>query len=42
LRFDERTGLTRVFADALDDLRDSDLTAHPFREGVRSRVYPSG
>ena len=38
-QFDERIGLTRAFADALDDPRDPDLTAHTFLEMVRSRVY---
>jgi hypothetical protein len=37
--FDERIGLTRAFADALDDPRDPDLTEHTFLEMVRSRVY---
>jgi hypothetical protein len=38
-QFDERIGLTRSFADALDDPRDPGLTAHTFVEMVRSRVY---
>ena len=38
-QFDERVGLTRAFADALDDPRDPDLTEHTFVEMVRSRVY---
>src|SRR5215831_18556035 len=38
-QFDHRIGLTRAFADALDDPRDPDLTAHTFLEMVRSRVY---
>src|SRR5262249_37068348 len=38
-QFDERIGLTRTFAEALDDPRDPDLTEHPFPEMVRSRVY---
>jgi len=38
-QFDERVGLTRAFADALDDPRDPDLTEHPFPEMVRSRVH---
>jgi hypothetical protein len=38
-QFDQRIGLTRAFADALDDPRDPDLTEHTFREMVRSRVY---
>src|SRR5262249_18836952 len=38
-QFDQRVGLTRAFAEALDDPRDPDLTEHPFLEMVRSRVY---
>src|SRR5262245_21662257 len=38
-QFDERIGLTRAFAEALDDPRDPDLTEHTFLEMVRSRVY---
>ena len=38
-QFDQRIGLTRAFADALDDTRDHDLTEHTFLEMVRSRVY---
>jgi hypothetical protein len=38
-QFDDGIGLTRAFADALDDPRDPDLTEHTFREMVRSRVY---
>jgi hypothetical protein len=38
-QFDQRIGLTRSFADALDDPRDPDLTEHSFLEMVRSRVY---
>ena len=38
-QFDQRVGLTRAFADALDDPRDPDLTQHTFLEMVRSRVY---
>jgi hypothetical protein len=38
-QFDQRIGLTRAFAEALDDPRDPDLTEHTFREMVRSRVY---
>jgi hypothetical protein len=38
-QFDQRIGLTRAFADALEDPRDPDLTEHTFREMVRSRVY---
>jgi len=37
-QFDERVGLTRAFADALDDPRDPDLAEHTFLEMVRSRV----
>jgi hypothetical protein len=38
-QFDQRIGLTRAFAEAVDDPRDPDLTEHPFLEMVRSRVY---
>jgi len=38
-QFDQRVGLTRAFADALDDPRNSDLTEHTFLEMVRSRVF---
>src|SRR5947209_1190802 len=38
-QFDQRVGLTRAFAEALDDPRDPDLTEHTFLEMVRSRVY---
>jgi len=38
-QFDERLGLTRAFAAALDDPRDPDLMEHTFLEMVRSRVY---
>jgi hypothetical protein len=38
-QFDQRIGLTRAFADTLDDPRDPDLTEHTFLEMVRSRVY---
>jgi hypothetical protein len=38
-QFDQRVGLTRSFADALDDPRDPDLTEHTYLEMVRSRVY---
>jgi hypothetical protein len=38
-QFDERIGLTRAFAQAIDDPRDSGLTEHTFLEMVRSRVY---
>jgi hypothetical protein len=36
--FDQRIGLTRAFAQALDDPRDPDLTEHTFLEMVRARV----
>jgi hypothetical protein len=42
-QFDQRIGLTRAFAEALDDARDPArdpaLTEHTFPEMVRSRVY---
>jgi len=38
-QFDQRVGLTRAFADALDDPRDPGLAEHRFPEMVRSRVY---
>jgi hypothetical protein len=38
-QFDERLGLTRQFAEALEDPRDPDRTEHPFLEMVRSRIY---
>jgi hypothetical protein len=38
-QFDQRVGLTRAFADALDDPRDPGLAEHSFPEMVRSRVY---
>ena len=38
-QFDQRIGLTRAFAEALDDPRDPDLTEHTFPEMVRARVY---
>ena len=43
-QFDERIGLTRDFAAALDDPRHPELTEHTFLEMVRSRVYgiPTG
>jgi hypothetical protein len=37
-QFDERIGLTRAVAAALDDPRDPDLTEHTLPEMVRSRV----
>ena len=38
-QFDQRIGLTRAFAEALDVPRDPDLTEHSFLEMFRSRVY---
>jgi hypothetical protein len=38
-QFDERIGLTKQFAAALDDPRDPELTDHTFLEMVRSRVF---
>jgi hypothetical protein len=38
-QFDQRLGLTRAFAEALDDPRDPALTEHTFLEMARSRVY---
>ena len=38
-QFDDHIGLTRAFAEALDDPRNPDLTEHTFLEMVRSRVY---
>lgn len=38
-QFDEHLGLTRQFADALDDPRAPELIEHTFLEMVRSRVY---
>jgi len=38
-QFDEQIGLTRQFAQALDDPRLPGLTAHPFLEMVRSRLF---
>jgi hypothetical protein len=38
-QFDQRIGLTRAFAEALDDPRDPNLTGHSFLETVRSRAY---
>ena len=38
-QFDQRIGLTRAVAEALDDPRDPALTEHTFLEMVRSRVY---
>ena len=38
-QFDEQVGLTRAFADALDDRRDPERTEHTFPEMVRARAY---
>jgi hypothetical protein len=38
-QFDQRVGLTRAFAAALDDPRDPELTKHTVLEMIRSRVY---
>src|SRR5262245_540697 len=38
-QFDQRVGLTRAFAGALDDPRDPDLIEHTLLEMVRARVY---
>jgi hypothetical protein len=38
-QFDQRIGLTRAFADALDDPRAPGLIDHTFRELVRARAY---
>ena len=38
-QYDEHLGLTRQFADALDDPRSPQLIAHTFLEMVRSRVF---
>src|SRR5260370_29307166 len=38
-QFDQRIGLTRSFADALDDPRDPELSEHTSLEMVRARVY---
>ena len=37
-QFDQRIGLTRAVADALNDLRNPDRTKHRFLEMVRARV----
>ena len=37
-QFDHGIGLTRAFAEVLDDPRDPDLSEHTFLEMVRSRV----
>lgn len=39
--FDQGIGLTRTFAEALDDPRDPDCTKHGFLEMVRVRVDDS-
>src|SRR5947208_16606381 len=38
-QFDERIGLTKQFAAALDDPRDPELIEHTFLEMVRSRIF---
>src|SRR5438128_938007 len=38
-QFDEHLGLTRAFANALDDPRDPELIDHTVLEMVRSRIY---
>jgi hypothetical protein len=38
-QFDQLRGLSRAFADALDDSCDPDLTADSFAERVRARVF---
>jgi hypothetical protein len=38
-QFDERIGLTRQFAQTLDDPRDPELCEHSFLDMVRSRIY---
>jgi len=38
-QFDQRIGLTRQFAEALDDPRDPQRSEHTFLEMVRSRVF---
>jgi hypothetical protein len=38
-QFDQRIGLTRSFAEALDDPRDPDLTEHTSLEMVRCPVF---
>jgi len=38
-QFDEHIGLTRAFANALEDPRDPDLREHTFLEMARSRIY---
>jgi hypothetical protein len=38
-QFDQRIGMTRAFAEALDDPRDRRLTEHTLLEMVRSRFY---
>src|SRR5215467_2755659 len=38
-QFDEHIGLTRQFAQALDDPRDPELCDHSFLEMVRSRIF---
>ena len=38
-QFDERIGLTRLFAEALKDTRDPTFTEHALLEMVRQRIY---
>ena len=38
-QFDEQIGLTRQFAEALNDPRDPELCDHTFLDMVRSRIY---
>jgi DDE family transposase len=38
-QFDERIGLTRQFAEALEDPRDPELIDHSFLEMARARIY---
>jgi hypothetical protein len=38
-QIDQGIGLTRAFAEALDDPRDPHLTEHTFLEMVRARIY---
>jgi hypothetical protein len=40
-QFDQRVGLTRAFADDLDDPRDPEPAGHSLLEMVRARVYGS-
>ena len=38
-QFDEQIGFTRLIADALDDRRDSNLTAHSLVSMIRQRIF---